>query len=282
MENQNQKLIKKLKNRYRLVIINDKTFEDKFSVSLTPLNLFVVFSSFLVFFTVIIVLVIVYTPLREFIPGYTDSKTKNQVISLIKRSDSLEYALYTRNEYYLSVLNILRDELDDTISTPPPQSSVQTSTPSARSKKEEEFVKEFESSRDDYSTIKRRQGDPTIQSFYKPVDGVVSKTFNRLDHPAIDIVSNPNQPVKSIQDGRIIFSGWTKESGYVLAIQHANNLVSIYKHNASNLKKYGTFVRAGETIAIVGNSGEHTSGPHLHLEIWDNGYALNPELLFNY
>lgn len=283
MAKPNQKLIKKLKNRYRLVMINDATFEDKFSISLTPLNLFVGFSSFLVFFAVIIIMLIVFTPIRELIPGYTDTQTKNNVRNLAYKTDSLETVLKKRDYYYKTVLNILKDSL-----TQEDELQVAQQTPNdkptdmSKTVAEKEFIKDFESQKEQYNTRLNSKKAISQSLFFKPVDGKVSKKFLRNEHPAIDIAAKANDPVKAILDGRVIFTGWNKETGNVLVIQHARNLVSIYKHNAGILKKYGTFVRAGESVSIVGNSGELTNGYHLHLEIWENGTAVDPEKYLNF
>ncbi len=283
MAKPNQKLIKKLKNRYRLVMINDTTFEDKFSFSLTPLNVFIGFSSFLVFFAVIIIMLVVFTPIREFIPGYTDSQTKNKVVALVYKTDSLETALKNRDYYYKTVLNILKDSI-----TQEDERQVAQQTPNdkptdmSKTEAEKQFTKEFENQKEQYNTGLNNKKVANQLLFFKPVDGKVSRKFLRNEHPAIDIAAKANDPVKAILDGRVIFTGWNKETGNVLVIQHARNLVSIYKHNAGILKKYGTFVRAGESISIVGNSGELSNGYHLHLEIWENGTAIDPEKYFNF
>jgi|LakMenEpi03Aug12_release.lakeMendotaPanAssembly.Ray.scaffolds.fasta_scaffold76912_3 murein DD-endopeptidase MepM/ murein hydrolase activator NlpD len=283
MAKPNQKLIKKLKNRYRLVMINDATFEDKFSISLTPLNLFVGFSSFLVFFAVIIIMLIVFTPIRELIPGYTDTQTKNNVINLAYKTDSLEAVLKNRDYYYKTVLNILKDSIVQEVELQlEKQTPNDKPTDMSKTKVEKEFTKEFESQKEQYNISLNSKKATNQNLFFKPVDGKVSRKFLRNEHPAIDIAAKANDPVKAILDGRVIFTGWNKETGNVLVIQHARNLVSIYKHNAGILKKYGTFVRAGESVSIVGNSGELTNGYHLHLEIWENGTAVDPEKYLNY
>jgi murein DD-endopeptidase MepM/ murein hydrolase activator NlpD len=286
MEKDKQKLIKRLKNRYRLVIINDATFDEKFSFSLTPLNLFVGFSSFLVFFAGIIVLMIVFTPLKEFIPGYTDTSTKNNISRLLQKTDSLEAVLVNRDDYYKNILKIVKNEDLETLEAQKelPKVVEKSVIQKSNSKIVDEFMKDFENQKDEYNvTSKKSKNKQSGQlTLYKPVNGVVSKPFQVNEHPAIDIVTKPNEAVRSVMDGRVILATWTSETGYVIAIQHRNNAISIYKHNASILKKYGTFVRAGEPIAIVGNSGEQTTGPHLHFEWWENGNAINPENMFNF
>ena len=285
MEKKEKKLIKKLKSRYRLVIINDTTFEEKFSFSLTPLNVFTGFSSFLVFFTGIITLLIVFTPLREYIPGYTDSSTRQNVIRLLYQTDSLEEVLQNRDQYYANIRNILNDriKLNDTTSvtaSPSPKSK----NDMKRSEAEEEFIAEYETTKDNYTLKQNSTGKSTrIVTLYPPVKGRISKPYLASEnHHAIDIVTAPDETVKSVMDGRIVFAAWNPETGHVVAVQHKQNLLSIYKHNAGILKKYGTFVRAGEPIAIVGNSGEFTTGPHLHFELWENGQSLNPEFYIKF
>lgn len=276
MKQPKKKLIHKLKNRYRIVLINDTTFEEKFSFSLTPMNVFVGFSSFLVFFAGIITLLIVFTPLREYIPGYADPDMKKDLATLLYRSDSLEKALHDKEAYYKNILDVLNDRVPpDTNVLKVDAHSGSMVAPLEKSQLESEFVKTFE---EGAKKPKKTAGDIRNISFFTPVSGIVSNAFNYgNDHYAVDVVTQPNEPVKAVQDGRIIISAWTPETGNILAIQHKNNLVSIYKHNALLLKKVGTFVNAGDAIAVVGNSGELTTGPHLHFELWDNGNAVNPE-----
>jgi murein DD-endopeptidase MepM/ murein hydrolase activator NlpD len=285
MQKKEKKLIKKLKSRYRLVIINDTTFEEKFSFSLTPLNVFTGFSSFLVFFTGIITLLIVFTPLREYIPGYTDSTTRQNVVRLLYKTDSLEQVLQNRDEYYANIKNILNDrvKLNDTTSVTA-TASPKSKNDMKRSEAEEQFIAEYENKKDNY-TLKQNTAPKSMRivTLYPPVKGRVSKPYlTNENHNAIDIVTAPDETVKSVMDGRIVFAAWNPETGHVVAIQHKQNLLSIYKHNAGILKKYGTFVRSGEPIAIVGNSGELTTGPHLHFELWENGQSLNPEFYIKF
>jgi murein DD-endopeptidase MepM/ murein hydrolase activator NlpD len=287
MEKTKTKLIHRLKNKYRIVLINDTTYEEKFSYSLTPINVFIGFSSFLVFFATILVMLIVFTPLREYIPGYTDTQTKHKVERLVFQTDSLEKALTDKESYYRNMLNIMNDKVDerDTAVVPVDKKSSDVSL----EKKyilDEQFKKEFEDLAKDNFSVENEQGKtPTLENmnFFTPVEGIVSNAFDfSNDHFAVDVVTKPNEPVKSILEGRVVISSWTPETGNILAIQHKNNVISVYKHNSVLLKKVGTFVNAGDAIAIVGNSGELSTGPHLHLEIWENGTPVNPEQFINF
>ncbi len=287
MEKPKIKLIHKLKNKYRIVLINDTTYEEKFSYSLTPINVFIGFSSFLVFFATILIMLIVFTPLREYIPGYTDTQTKHKVEHMVLQTDSLEKALNDKESYYRNLLNIMNDKIDerDTIIVPVDK---KTSDVSLEKKYllDEQFKKEFEElAKDNFSVEGNIEKTPSLENmnFFSPVEGIVSNAFDfSNDHFAVDIVTKPNEPVKSVLDGRIVISSWTPETGNILAIQHKNNIISVYKHNSVLLKKVGTFVNAGDAIAIVGNSGELSTGPHLHLEIWENGTPVNPEQFINF
>ncbi len=119
--------------------------------------------------------------------------------------------------------------------------------------------------------------------FFTPVSGIVSADYDaRISHYGVDVVAKKDEPVKAIAEGTVILASWTDDTGYVIAIQHEDNIVSIYKHNASLLKKAGSFVKAGEIISIIGNTGELTTGPHLHLEMWQNGNPVNPQHYINF
>ena len=287
MEKPKTKLIHKLKNKFRIVLINDTTYEEKFSYSLTPMNVFAGFSSFLVFFAAILVMLIVFTPLREYIPGYTDTGTKHQVARLVIQTDSLEKALNDKEAYYKNMFNILNDKVEerDTIVVPVDKKTSDV----ALDKKyalDEQFKKEFEDlAKDNFSVQNESNKIPTIENmnFFSPVQGIVTNVFDyNNDHFAVDVVTQPDETVKSILDGRVVIASWTPETGNIIVIQHKNNVISVYKHNAVLLKKVGTFVSAGDAIAVVGNSGELSTGPHLHFEIWANGSPVNPEQFINF
>jgi murein DD-endopeptidase MepM/ murein hydrolase activator NlpD len=287
MEQQKKKLIHKLRYKYRLILINDETFEEKFSFKLTPMNVFVGFSSSLVSLTILIILLIFFTPLKEYVPGYTDTKTKRNIQQLLFKADSLEESLKAKETYYKNLLNIMNggNGLSDSISTIKKTSSKNNKP--ITGEKELAFRSEFEKSTEQVKNqdkIKQNSiADYRNLFLMTPTKGLISKPFNPGDdHFAIDIASIPDAPVKAVQEGTVIFADWTPDAGKTIAIQHTNNLISIYKHNSALLKKVGMFVGTGEVVAIVGNSGELSTGPHLHLELWENGKALNPEDLLTF
>ena len=251
------------------------------------MNVFVGFSSFLVFFATILIMLIVFTPLREYIPGYTDTQTKHKVEHLLFKTDSLEKVLNDKEAYYRNMLNIMNDKVDERDTAIVPVDK-KTSDISLEKKYilDEQFKKEFEELAKDNFSVEAQDGKtPSLENlnFFSPVEGIVSNIFDLSnDHYAVDVVTKPNEAVKSVLDGRVVISSWTPETGNIMAIQHKNNVISVYKHNSVLLKKVGTFVNAGDAIAIVGNSGELSTGPHLHFEIWENGSPVNPERFIDF
>ncbi len=225
---------------------------------------------------------IAFTNLREFIPGYPDVTMRRDILMNAILLDSLERELDIRDKYF-------RD-LNDVISGRQPISQM------VRRDSTRDYSNIVFNRSDDDSLLRSRveqdekyslssgpnasTGVASLASihFFPPVKGIVSGNFDlRTRHYATDIVTQPKAVVSSTLDGTVIMTGWTMETGFVIMIQHSNNLVSVYKHNATLLKEMGDRVWAGEAIAIVGDSGEmYTSGPHLHFELWHNGEPLDP------
>lgn len=278
MAEQKKKLIHRLRYKYRLIVINDESFEEKISVKLTPINVFVVFSTMLVSIALITILVIFYTPLKEYVPGYTNTETKRNIKQLLYKTDSLTFALKAKESYYQNIINLIQGGtgLNDTLVKP---NKAKKGSSDASGSNEKKFIKDFEKLQAQKKRIRpvKNTGDLSSIFLLNPTSGLISKGFNAVaEHYAIDIASVYNNAVKAVKEGTVVLSGWIPQTGNTMVVQHKNNLVTIYKHNAANLKKVGSFVNAGEVIALVGNSGEYTTGAHLHFEMWDNGKALNP------
>ncbi len=281
MSKPRRSLIERLSNKYRLIIYNDDTFEEVSSFRLKGFNLLWVIgilSFVLITFTFILV---AYTSVREFIPGYPTTKERRDIIINALKLDSLEHALRMRDHYFSNLENILlgKDSIykmvekkEDSLKLKNIQFKKSKSDSLLRKEVEAEQFNVFSS--ENYKYLR----STTQLYFFTPLKGVITNKFNpNSGHYGIDIVAGPNEVIKSILDGTVILATWTLETGYVIQIQHANNFISVYKHNAELLKTIGTRVLAGEPIAIVGNSGEITTGPHLHFELWHNGQPVNPE-----
>jgi murein DD-endopeptidase MepM/ murein hydrolase activator NlpD len=277
----NKKYIHKLKSKYRLSIYNDQSFEEVWFMRLSRLNVISVVGGTAILLVAIVTVLIAFTPIREFIPGYPDGTTRRYIVQNALKADSLERELQQWKIYLGNLHTILRGESPNNLESLPDTSvrykeinftrSVEDSILRMQIEEEELF---------NLSILEVKTGSEKLSSlhFFPPVKGVVTNSFNvQQNHFGVDVVAPPNEVVVAIADGTVILSSWTLETGYVLQIQHEGSLLSVYKHNSKLLKLTGTKVRAGEAIAIIGNSGELTTGPHLHFELWHNGTPINPE-----
>lgn len=281
VEEKKKNIVKKLKNKYRLSIYNDDTFEEVWFLRLSRLNVFSIVGTSAILFTVGIIVLIAFTPLREFIPGYPDGVMRRNIVNNVYKLDSLENELEIRDRYFESINTIIRG------GTPASYENAQDTAISYeeitfdKSEHDSLLRQQIEEEELFNLTILAGTGNKTNFSsihFYPPVKGLVTNSFMpNENHFGTDIVSGSNKVVVATLDGTVTIANWTLETGYVVQIQHDNNLISVYKHNSELLKKVGNHVTAGEAIAIIGNSGELTSGPHLHFELWHNGTPIDPE-----
>ena len=276
-----KKFLQRLRHRYRLVVMNDDTFEENLSLRLTPLGLLILVSAITIVMVMIVTSLIAFTPLREYIPGYADVAMRRELITLAMRSDSLEQALNEQNMFNENIANVLRGNIKpDTTGNKPDKSKEYEKLKINASQKEGQLKYSIES-QDKYSLAYGAESNKSGISnffFFTPIKGVVSEQFKSQDrHYGVDIVGPENEPIKVTLDGTVILATWSSETGYTITVQHTNNLISVYKHNSVLLKKVGDYVKAGEAIAIIGNSGEQTTGPHLHFELWYNGSAIDPQ-----
>lgn len=275
------KLIDRLRNRYRLVVMNDDTFEEKLSLRLTPLGLFILVGSVTIVMVMIVTSLIAFTPLREYIPGYADTGIRRNLVRLTFKSDSLEKSMIEQNAFMKNISNVLRGDIRlDTTKNRPDKNKEYSKLKMNASKNEDELRKNIES-QDQYSLTYETETNKngiTNFSFFTPLKGMITSSFKSNElHYGIDIVGPENEAIKTTLDGTVILATWSSETGYTITVQHSNNLISVYKHNSVLLKKIGDYVKAGEPIAIIGNSGEQTSGPHLHFELWYNGNPIDPQ-----
>ena len=264
--------------------MNDNTFEEKASLKLSPINVFVFFGTIILTLITGMIYLIAFTPLREYIPGYAnDINNQGVVMNMSLKADSLEKELDARDKFISNLKNVLNGNVgNDTASVNKEVKPYKYDTIKALplSKEDSQLRKQFESETSyDLAVTDNKNNTNNITGFFffPPLKGTVTNIFDPYGkHYGIDIVAPKNEAVKATLDGTVIFSSWTVETGYVIGIQHANNLVSVYKHNAQLLKKTGNNVKAGEVIAIIGDSGEQTTGPHLHFELWYNGMPIDP------
>ena len=279
--NKKQSFWKRWRFKYRFVVLNSETFEERLAFNMSRLNVFLLTCVFLTLLIGGTTLIIAFSPLREYIPGYTSTNIRRQMVNLNQLSDSLKIKLDSRERYLQNIRNIIEGvPVDTTDFYLPEKTSVQNDGAVERVY-EDSMLRERIESEDRFNFFSSENSEnSSIEKllFFKPVDGLVTQSFNAdEEHYGVDVVSKENELIKSTLSGMVVFSSWTSETGNVIAIQHANNFISIYKHNSALLKQQGESVEVGESIAIIGNSGKWSSGPHLHFELWHNNQAVNPE-----
>lgn len=276
-----------VRNQHRFVIMDTETYKEKFSFQLTGINLFVTIGVSIIVLVLLTTVIIAFTPLREFIPGYTNAKMTEQTYQNVHLIDSLEMQLTQQEQMLADIKAIMLgqnpDDLRRTMTTS--DSSISSAAVYAHSKADSLLRAEVESA-DRYAlqekvdpVVERQRATSPVsmQLFFTPMKGkVISPYDTKLKHYGVDIAGAANEAVKSIMGGTVLLADFTVETGYVIVIQHADGYVSLYKHNSALLKHVGDIVRAGEPVAYLGNSGVLTSGPHLHFELWYQGKPVNP------
>jgi len=290
-------LMDKLRDKYRLVIMNDDTFEEVTSVKLTPLAVYIGLSSLIVGTAILVTMLIIWTPLKRYIPGYGDFTRDSEIAELTGKVASLENEIEAHRRYNDNIRKILTGDLAD-MSEESVKKQGQPENPADTMPKDIDRIPEDEKLRSAVATgtftsdpkavaaplASLAREIPLEQLFFMPpVSGEVTAKFDlSKTHFGIDVSAPKNTAVKSAADGAVISAGYTVETGYSIAVQHPNNVVTIYKHNSVLLRREGDNVKAGEAIAIIGNSGENTSGPHIHFELWHKGRAVDPALYINF
>jgi murein DD-endopeptidase MepM/ murein hydrolase activator NlpD len=276
---ESKKIKRKLLDKYRLVILNEDTFEERLSFKLTRLNVFVLTSLSVIFLIGATYLLIAFTPLREYIPGYSSTALKKKALELNYKTDSLQQVIGMNARYYSSIKKVLKGDVsevdfnrDSIIEAVKLEASEVDFNPTL----EDSLLREKVNKEDKYNLF---ESATTSSNFvlFPPVNGTISEPYNiKEKHYAVDVVVAKDTPVKATTDGIVIFAEWTASTGYVMIIEHSYGLISVYKHNAALTKTQGDLVKTGEVIATAGSTGDLSTGPHLHFELWNDGYPINP------
>lgn len=275
-----KKLAKKLFTKNRLVILNEDTFEEIFSLKLTLMNVFVVLTVGAFLIITITTYIIAFTPLREYIPGYASNKLKKDATELALKSDSLSQAIRKNEAYIRSIKRVLTGDLDyaelnkdSILATKVEKPEEADMSPS----KPEEQLRNQVAHEDKYNLFEQAQSKVNVVLF-PPLKGMVTEKFSpKNKHYSVDIAVAKNTPVKAVQNGTVIFADWTPSNGNVVILRHNNGFISVYKHAASLTASQGDIVRTGEVIALAGSTGNESTGVHLHFELWKDGYPIDPE-----
>ena len=281
----NGTFLENLYKEYKVVISNDKTFEERLSFKATKAGVFLIGTIFTAALIVLTVILIFFTQLKEYVPGYSSLELLKSSKELSFKTDSIEKMIALNSQYYNSIKKVLIGELDtiafnrDSILS---EINLDLFSSELSPSSEDSLLRKYIEEEDMFYLTKNQL---LIQNkiLFQPVLGEITQKFNyKENHFAIDIAIDTRTPVKAISDGRVVLSEWTMETGHVIIVDHGDMLLSVYKHNSSLVKKQNELVAAGEVIALSGNQGTLTTGPHLHFELWKNGAPIDPEQFFNF
>ena len=279
------KIVKELyTKKLRLTIADEQTFKKHvaFNFSSISFTLYLLLFSFII--AIITSLLIFFTPIKEFVPGVSSSDLIRKSINLANKTDSLEQVLDQNTKFYKSIENVLLGKTEEVLE--PKMLKTEKYQEDLNSLiapvVEDSLLRKYVEEQDNYN-LTESELDVGNKMFFSPVEGNLTAKFNFEEkHYGIDVSVPSGSPIRSVLDGRVLFSEWSFETGYVLVVTHNDNLISVYKHSKKNLKSQNEFVKAGEVIAYSGNQGQLSTGPHLHFELWQNGIPINPEPFFKF
>ena len=279
MKQRNKSFWKRIRFKYKLSFYNESMLEEVWSFRLSQLSVFISICLFAFFLIAVTSIIIILTPIRNYLPGYLDVEVRKEILQNALRADSLEEKLIIQGRYLENLTDILSGNISmDSIQYVNSTSNVIADYEIPRGENESSFIRQFEEDEKYNLTALNPNPLQTEIFFYKPLNGIISATFNsNKSHFGIDLTSAPKENVNATLDGTVIYTGFDPNYGNVISIQHKNDFVSIYKHNELLLKEVGVRVSAGEAIAIVGNTGKLSTGLHLHFELWHKGAPVNPE-----
>lgn len=279
-KNSNLSFWKRIRFKYKLSFINESTLEEVWAFHLSQLSVFISIGVFAFSLIAVTAIIIIMTPIRNYLPGYLDVEVRKEIMDNALRVDSLDRMIQIQDLYLRNVTQIISGKIDlDSIRQVDSLARADANYEIPRSKEEQEYVKEFEEEEKYNLTVLNVNQSPVEGLFfYRPVKGEISSRYQTdIGHFGIDIAASPKESVMATLDGTVVYTGYDPEQGNVIQIQHKNGFISVYKHNELLLKEPGQSVVAGEAIALVGNSGSFSSGSHLHFELWFNGKSVNPE-----
>lgn len=280
-----QVIKKKLFTKNRLVILNEETFEEIFSLKLNLMNVFVGLTSVSIVMIALTTYIIAFTPLREYIPGYASSQLKREATKNAIKSDSLQKIINENSVYLASIKKVLTGDLEHTklsrdsirATGVADDSKVDLAPSKADLKLREEVALE-----DKYNVFEKAEPKVSLVLF-APVKGIITEKYSsRNKHYAVDVAVAKDTPIKSVAGGTVIFADWTPTNGNVIIVRHNDGIMSVYKHAASLTKEQGDVVRSGEVLALAGSTGTQSTGIHLHFELWKDGYPIDPTQFINF
>lgn len=270
-----------LRKAYRLVILNEETFGERLSLRLSPLGIIIALTAITIVMTTLVISLVAFTPLREYIPGYGNVYDRKEILKLTLKADSIEQTLEAKESYINNLINVFNEKTEEVPGKPKKDSLKNYKNLNNQpSKNDLQFRKDVEEEKSgtvvSASSNKLKALNDLV--FYSPVKGIVTTSYNILEnHYGVDVVTKADETIKSPLDGTIVYTGFSVEDGYIIHVQHSNNIMSVFKHNSRLHKKTGERVKTGEVISTVGNTGTNSKGQHMHFELWYNGSPVNPQ-----
>ncbi len=267
----------RLLNKYRLVVLNEDTYEEKLSYRLNKLNIFLLIALISLTLVITTIGLIAFTSIKEYIPGYDSTILRQNAIKNIELLDSLEQVVNKNQTFINSVGAVILGEItEEELASKKVLTKIDVSELDFKTNKEDSLLRSLVEKEDRFNTIE--SASPKVEYvLYSPISGKISSGFDVGEkHFGVDVPAVTNTPVKSVSDGRVVLSEWTIDTGFVVVLEHSFNLISVYKHNSSGLVSQGDYIKSGQAIALSGNTGELTTGPHLHFELWSNGNPVDP------
>ena len=277
-KNNNRTWLQNLLNRYRMIVINETTFNEELSFRFSRLNILSIIILLLVFIFTGTFFLVSYTPIKEFIPGYTSTKVRKEAIRNTFLLDSLVTKFQKQDQFIKSIKSALsgENESDEGLLKEINKSNLEPFNQEFNRVKADSLLRLEVMQEDKYNLMPNSKNNVKFMLF-SPASGLISEPFNsEIKHFAVDIALAKDTPIKSVAVGTVVLAEWTSDTGYVIVIKHNHGLLSVYKHNSTIEKSQGDIVQAGEVIAFAGNSGELSTGYHLHFELWIDGYPVDP------
>ena len=274
-KNVKKPLKQRLLNKYRLVVLNEETYEERISYKLTRLNIFLFIALISTLLVITTISLIAFTSIKEYIPGYDSTLLRQKAVENIETLDSLEKVIQTNQKFINSVgAVILGDVLEEDVVNESNIVKIDVSELDFKTNVQDSLLRSIVEKEDRFNAFE----SPSSKVEYvliRPISGKISSQFDLgQKHFGVDIPASNNTPIKAVSDGRVIFSEWTIDTGYVIIIEHSFGLTSVYKHNSTGLVNQGDYVNSGQAIAR--KAGELSTGPHLHFELWSEGNPVDP------
>ena len=277
-EKEKKPLKERLLNKYRLVILNEETYEERISYRLNRLNIFMLMAFMALIIIITTICLIAFTSIKEYIPGYDSTALRTVAAQNIEKLDSLTFVMEKNQEFINSIgAVILGEATEEEFKKETVINRVDISDLDFKTNLEDSLLRRIVEKEDRFNVLESASSKVKFVLF-SPIYGEVTSAFDfGIKHLGTDIAASTNTPVKAVADGTIVLAEWTVETGFVVVVEHSFGLTSIYKHNSSGLISQGELVKAGQVLALSGNTGELSTGPHLHFELWRDGSPTNPE-----